>query len=102
MWPTVYSVQKSLSFENGDEFVFSGKGGYSTGLQALHGLVHTQHLLLHPGLDVARNVEIAIIGGDLLQRDHASDAFHILVRVIPAMDTLDVLGQQFVLGPASL
>jgi hypothetical protein len=36
----MYSVQKSLALENGDEFIFGGKGGCGTGLQALHGLLY--------------------------------------------------------------
>ena len=64
--------------------------------------VHAQHLLIDLRLDVARDVQVVIVGGNLLQRHHARHAFHILVSVIPAVDALDVLGQQLVLGAAGL
>ena len=38
----------------------------------------------------------------LLQRHHARHAFHILVSLVPTVDAFDMLGQQLVLGTASL
>lgn len=41
-----------------------------------------------------------VVGGDLVEGDEAGDAFDIGVIADPAVDALDVLGQQFVLGAA--
>src|SRR5262249_23160219 len=77
------------------------KGCDGTSLQALHGFLHCYNLLIDLGLDVARDIQVVIVGGDFLQSDHACDAFHILVSVVPAVDALDVLGQQLILSAAS-
>ncbi len=85
------SLQKPLALEQGYELVLRGKGGCGAGLQVLHDLLHAQCRLLDLRLDVARNVEIVVVRGDFLQGYHARYACHILIRLIPAMDALDVL-----------
>ena len=96
------SQQKPISFEQGDEFLLSGESGLGTGLKALHRLLHGRHVLIDQRLDVARYIQVVIVGSDLLQRDHARHACHILIIVIPAVDALDMLGQQLVLGATAL
>ncbi len=41
-----------------------------------------------------------VVGGDLVEGDDAGDAFHVLEVANPAVDALDVLEEQFVLGAA--
>jgi hypothetical protein len=43
-----------------------------------------------------------VVGSYFRQRDHAGDACHVFEIPIPAIDPLDVLWQQFVLGTARL
>lgn len=66
--------------------------------QPLHGFIHGEHFAGDLRLDVAGDVEVMVVGGDLVEGGETGDAFDIGVVADPAMDALDVLGKQFVLG----
>jgi hypothetical protein len=57
--------------EDGYESVFGSKGHLGTLPQPLHCFVNREHFLLGLRLDVARDVQIPVINGDIVECDHA-------------------------------
>ena len=84
-----------------DEAIFGRKGSFGTVAQSCHGFFHGDYFIRDLGFDVARDVEVVVVGGNFVECDDACDAFDIGIIAYPAVNVLDVLCSELVLRAAS-